>query len=90
VPETIMDEFDDIVAEDTVIKHERLELILMCCHPALPLDGSPTCTGGWPNSPARAVVELNRAVAVAPAGDPAAYTAAAVAVAAYLLRRRDA
>jgi RNA polymerase sigma-70 factor, ECF subfamily len=44
VPETIMDEFDDIVAEDAVIKDERLELIFMCCHPALPLDGQVALT----------------------------------------------
>jgi RNA polymerase sigma-70 factor (ECF subfamily) len=39
VPEAVMDEFDD-----TVIKDERLELIFMCCHPALPLDGQVALT----------------------------------------------
>ena len=44
VPEANVDEFEDIVAEDTVIKDERLELIFTCCHPALPLEGQVALT----------------------------------------------
>jgi RNA polymerase sigma factor (sigma-70 family) len=44
VAEATMDEFDDIVVENTVIQDERLELIFTCCHPALPLDGQVALT----------------------------------------------
>jgi RNA polymerase sigma-70 factor, ECF subfamily len=44
VPEATMDEFDDIMIDDAVIKDERLELIFTCCHPALPLDGQVALT----------------------------------------------
>jgi RNA polymerase sigma-70 factor, ECF subfamily len=43
-PEATVDEFEEIVVEDTVIKDERLELIFTCCHPALPLDGQVALT----------------------------------------------
>ncbi|MGP4114914.1 RNA polymerase sigma factor [Streptomyces sp. 4N509B] len=43
VPEALMDEFDDTVA-DATIKDERLELIFTCCHPALPLEGQVALT----------------------------------------------
>ncbi|GAA2390778.1 RNA polymerase sigma factor [Nonomuraea africana] len=39
VPEAVMDELDE-----SVIKDERLELIYMCCHPALPLEGQVALT----------------------------------------------
>jgi RNA polymerase sigma-70 factor (ECF subfamily) len=39
VPEATMDELDE-----SVIKDERLELIYMCCHPALPLEGQVALT----------------------------------------------
>ena len=41
---TGMDEFDAIVAGEAVIRDERLELIFMCCHPALPLEGQVALT----------------------------------------------
>jgi predicted RNA polymerase sigma factor len=44
VAEATMDEFDDIVVENTLIQDERLELIFTCCHPALPLDGQVALT----------------------------------------------
>jgi RNA polymerase sigma-70 factor, ECF subfamily len=44
VPETVMDEFDETVIDETVIKDERLELIFTCCHPALPLEGQVALT----------------------------------------------
>jgi RNA polymerase sigma-70 factor, ECF subfamily len=44
VPEVVMDEVDDTVISDTVIRDERLELIFTCCHPALPLDGQVALT----------------------------------------------
>ena len=43
-PEPVMDEPDDTVFDDAVIKDERLELIFTCCHPALPLDGQVALT----------------------------------------------
>jgi RNA polymerase sigma-70 factor, ECF subfamily len=39
VAEATMDEYDE-----SAIKDERLELIFMCCHPALPLDGQVALT----------------------------------------------
>ncbi len=44
VPDPMPDEFEAVEAEETMIKDERLELIFMCCHPALPMEGQVALT----------------------------------------------
>jgi RNA polymerase sigma-70 factor (ECF subfamily) len=43
-PEVAMDYADETVFDERAIKDERLELILTCCHPALPLEGQVALT----------------------------------------------